>query len=149
MEQEKKAILAVDDIIPSLHIIKILLEDTFKVYLAKSIEVASGILKTSKVDLILLDIEMPGMSGFEYLKHLREMPQYCDIPVIFVTSYATKDFLVQAMNSGAKDFIAKPISLDVLKGKIYAVLGISPEEEKEDETISPEKPPLSYFKFPS
>jgi CheY-like chemotaxis protein len=84
---------------------------------------ASIMLKTNRVDLILLDIEMPEMSGFEYLKQLRETPQYRDIPVIFVTSHATRDFLVQAMSSGAKDFVVKPILPDILKEKIHGILG--------------------------
>jgi CheY-like chemotaxis protein len=122
MNFEKKIILVVDDIIPSLNVIGKILEDDFDVCLAKSIEMASIMLKTNKVDLILLDIEMPEMSGFDYLKQLRQLPQYRDIPVIFVTSYATREFLVQAMNSGAKDFIVKPVSPDSLKEKVHSIL---------------------------
>jgi putative two-component system response regulator len=127
MENTRKVILAVDDIIPSLNVIRKVLEDTFEVCLAKSIDMASMILKTNKVDLILLDIEMPEMSGFEYLKCLRQTPQYRDIPVIFVTSHATKEFIVQAMSSGAKDFIVKPVNPDTLTEKIHAALG-APEK---------------------
>jgi DNA-binding response OmpR family regulator len=75
------------------------------------------------VDLILLDIEMPEVSGFEYLKQLQQNPQYSTIPVIFVTSHATREFFVAAINSGAKDFVVKPISADILKEKIRAILG--------------------------
>jgi CheY-like chemotaxis protein len=117
----KKTILAVDDILPSLNTVRKILEGPFEVCLAKSIEIASLILKTTKIDLILLDIEMPEMSGFEYLKHLQDIPQYSHIPVIFVTSHATKDFIVQAMSSGAKDFIVKPIIPQALLEKINAV----------------------------
>ncbi|MDR1931882.1 MAG: response regulator [Spirochaetales bacterium] len=134
MKNARKVILAVDDIIPSLNVIRKVLEDTFDVCLAKSIDMASMILKSNKVDLILLDIEMPEMSGFEYLKHLRQTPQYRDIPVIFVTSHATKEFIVQAMNSGAKDFIVKPVNPDTLTEKIYAALG-APEKTVSRELI--------------
>jgi PleD family two-component response regulator len=121
--KKKKAILAIDDILPNLSIIKNILEGPFEVFLAKSVEIASLVLKTNKVDLILLDIEMPDMSGFEYLKQLQGSPNYCHIPVIFVTSHATKNFFVDAMEAGAKDFVVKPISTPVLMEKINAVLG--------------------------
>jgi putative two-component system response regulator len=119
--RKMKTILAIDDILPNLSIIKNILEGSFEVCLAKSAETASLILKTNKIDLILLDIEMPGMSGFDYLKQLRESSKYRHIPVIFVTSHATKNFFVEAMNAGARDFIVKPISPPVLMEKIYAV----------------------------
>ncbi|MDR1446945.1 MAG: response regulator [Treponema sp.] len=134
MDKKKKIILAIDDTILSLNVIKKILEGDFDVCLAKSIETASMVLKTNKVDLILLDIEMPEMSGFEYLKQLRQIPQYGGIPVIFVTSHATKEFFVQAMSSGAKDFIVKPVSSDILLEKIHLVLGSG----KPEKTVSRE-----------
>ncbi|MDR0403698.1 MAG: response regulator [Treponema sp.] len=150
MAHGKKVVLAIDDIVLSLHVIKKLLEDTFEVYLAKSIDLASNILNSIKVDMILLDIEMPEISGLDYLKYLQETPQYRDIPVIFITSHATKEFIVEAMNAGAKDFIAKPISPDILKGKICTVLKMTPERKAaaEEETVSPEQHLLDDFKFP-
>jgi PleD family two-component response regulator len=123
MKAEKKVILAIDDIVPILKSTKKMLESSFDVRLAKSIETASRILKTNRVDLILLDIAMPEMSGFEYMKQLRQTPQYRDIPVIIVTSYATTEFVSQAISSGTKDFIAKPVSRDILIKKIHAALG--------------------------
>jgi putative two-component system response regulator len=129
LEPKRKAILTVDDIIPSLKVIGKILEDNFDVYLAKSIDTASRILKANKVDLILLDIEMPEMSGFDYMKQLRETPQYRDIPVIFVTSHATKEFIAQAMNSGAKDFIVKPVAPNILIEKINTILGEEPSQQ--------------------
>jgi PleD family two-component response regulator len=131
MDFKKKVILVIDDIIPSLNVIRKILEDDFDVCLAKSTEMASVMLKTNKVDLILLDIEMPEMSGFDYLKQVRQMPRYGDVPVIFVTSYATREFIIQAMSSGAKDFIVKPVFPDILKEKVHGVL-----DEEPGKTIS-------------
>jgi putative two-component system response regulator len=121
----RKVILAVDDIIPSLEVIKKALEDEFDVCLAKSTDMASVMLKTNKVDLILLDIAMPEKSGFEYLKYIRQFPQYRDIPVIFVTSHAQKNVFDKAMNAGVQDFIVKPIFPDILAEKVRAVLGLA------------------------
>jgi PleD family two-component response regulator len=135
METRKKVILAVDDIIPSLKTTGKILENIFDVCLAKSIETASRVLKTTKVDLILLDIEMPEMSGFEYMEQLQRTPQYRDIPVIFVSSHATREFFTQAISFGAKDFIVKPVSPKILIEKVCTVLG-----ERPPETVSGEAP---------
>jgi CheY-like chemotaxis protein len=135
VETKRKVILVVDDIIPSLKTTGKILESTFNVYLAKSARMASTILKTNRVDLILLDIEMPEMSGFEYMEQLQQTPRYRDIPVIFVSSHATEEFFTRAMNSGAKDFIVKPVSQDILIEKIYAALGERPPETVSRETI--------------
>jgi putative two-component system response regulator len=124
----RKVVLAIDDIIPSLEVIKKALEDEFDVCLAKSTDMASVILKTTKVDLILLDIAMPEMSGFEYLKRLRQFPQYRDIPVIFVTSHAQKNIFEKAMNAGVQDFIVKPIFPEILAEKVRAILGPAEKE---------------------
>jgi PleD family two-component response regulator len=134
MKSTKRVVLAIDDIIPSLNVIRKILENDFDVCLAKSIEMASIMLKTNKVDLILLDIEMPEMSGFDYLKQLRQTPRYGNIPVIFVTSYATREFLIQAVSSGAKDFVVKPVSPNILKEKIRGVLDKEPEKRPDAKT---------------
>jgi CheY-like chemotaxis protein len=135
METRRKVILAVDDIIPSLKATGKILESTFDVCLAKSAKMASRILKTNKVDLILLDIEMPEISGFEYMEQLRQTPQYRDIPVIFVSSHATKEFFTQAISSGAKDFIVKPVSSNILIEKIRMALGEQPPKTVSREFI--------------
>jgi CheY-like chemotaxis protein len=141
MDYKKKVVLVIDDIIPSLNVIRKILENEFNVCLAKSIEIASIMLKTNKVDLILLDIEMPEMSGFDYLKQLQQTPQYSNIPVIFVTSYATKEFLIQAMNSGAKDFVVKPVSSGALIRKIHITLGLDAPEKAPSRKLMEQKPP--------
>lgn len=60
-------------------------------------------------DLILLDAEMPGMSGFQLLERLKAEPALADVPVIFITSHAESAFEVSALEMGAADFIAKPL----------------------------------------
>jgi CheY-like chemotaxis protein len=97
---------------------KQILEDRYDVYLAKSIDSAMIILKIAKIDMILLDIEMPGMSGLDFLNFLQSPPRQNDIPVIFITSYATRDIFIKAMKSGARDFLVKPVSPANLREKI-------------------------------
>jgi putative two-component system response regulator len=121
-ERGRKTILAVDDIVTVLTMIRKILDNTYEVCLAKSAEIALTILNSNKVDLILLDIDMPEMSGFDFLSSLRENPRFTDIPVIFVTAHATRDFIVQANKAGAKDFVVKPVTPTILLAKINAVL---------------------------
>jgi putative two-component system response regulator len=124
MANAKKAILAVDDTPASLQIIHGALNSEFAVHLAKSGGMAMSALESTPVDLILLDIEMPGISGFDVMDLLKKRPQLSAIPVIFVTSHATEAFIVEAVQKGAQDYIVKPFTPEVLKAKVYSALGM-------------------------
>ena len=125
----KKIILAVDDMSENLTLLRTLLQDHFDIRLVKSAKMALALLDNLRVDLILLDIEMPGMSGFDFLKRLVEThPDNKHTPVIFVTSHADKDFFAQAVNSGARDYLLKPIKAETLYKKIDAVIGMPAEK---------------------
>jgi putative two-component system response regulator len=122
---EKKIILCVDDMPENLMLLGSLLEDYFDVRLAKSAEMALSLLVGVRVDLILLDIVMPEMSGFEFLNLLRSRDSMNQkTPVIFVTSHADLDIIGKAIKLGAKDYIVKPIKADTLFKKIDGVIGI-------------------------
>ncbi|MDR0563285.1 MAG: response regulator [Spirochaetaceae bacterium] len=118
----KKIILAVDDMASNLRTIKVVLEKQFDVRLAKSGETALSVLKNEPVALILLDIEMPGMSGFEFLEKLKNNPDAKDIPVIFVTSHGDSDVVREASKRGIKDYILKPITPEKLEKRVHAAL---------------------------
>jgi putative two-component system response regulator len=122
---EKKIILAVDDMPENLMQIGSLLEDYFDVRLAKSADMALSLLSGVKVDLILLDIVMPEMSGFAFLDLLRtrESPNK-KTPVIFITAHADLDIIGRAIKLGAKDYIVKPIVAETLYKKINSVIGL-------------------------
>ncbi len=79
---------------------------------------AQTMLKTQKVDLILCDWEMPGMTGEEFLRWLREQPQHQDVPFIMVTSRGERDFIVKAVQAGVSDYLGKPFKPDMLIGKV-------------------------------
>jgi putative two-component system response regulator len=126
---DRKTILAVDDMSENLTAMRSILHDFFDVRLAKSAKMALTLLQNTKVDMILLDIEMPGMSGFEFLEQQKSqvnarLPANNDIPVIFVTSHASTEFINRAINSGAKDYLVKPIRKDVLLKKVEGVIGL-------------------------
>jgi CheY-like chemotaxis protein len=118
----KKIILAVDDMSMNLRTIKVNLDKFFDVRLAKSGELALAVLKSTRVDLILLDIEMPDMSGFEVLELIKKLPGLKDVPVIFVTAHASTELITKALKSGARDYVMKPFEPDVLMRKVYAAL---------------------------
>jgi putative two-component system response regulator len=122
--EQRKVILAIDDMSLNLRTIQVILDKQFNVRLAKSGEIALSILGSSKVDLILLDIEMPGMSGFEFLDVLKKLDRAKDVPVIFVTSHASTELIARATKAGAKDYVMKPFEPAVLQKKVYAVLNM-------------------------
>ena len=128
----KKTILVVDDDITILTALRKILEDLYDVSLAKSAEAAWQIVNNSEIDLILLDIEMPKMSGLAFLEYLKDNNAfyYYAVPIIFVTSHARPEIIMQAKRHGVKDFIVKPVIPDLLLEKIKALFeakGVQPE----------------------
>ncbi len=73
-------------------------------------------------DLVLLDWNMPQLSGIDFLKKIRSMPQYLDLPVIMVTSEAARYNVIEALKSGATDYIIKPVSEKSFKEKISKIV---------------------------
>jgi PleD family two-component response regulator len=80
--------------------------------------------RESAPDLILLDAEMPGMSGFQTCELLKAEPALADIPVIFVTSHSEPEFEVSGLDIGAADFIAKPINPPLLLARARTQLRV-------------------------
>jgi CheY-like chemotaxis protein len=119
----KRSILAVDDMPVNLRSLKAVLEPYFDIHLAKSCEIAFSVLERAGIDLILLDIEMPDMSGLEFIEILKKMPEKKDIPVIFVSSHDSPEVAANVIRLGAKDYVMKPYELKVLLQKIGAALG--------------------------
>ena len=122
----RKTILAIDDDITILNIIRSVLEGTYEVSLAKNINIAMTILKTTKVDLILLDMNMPDMSGTDFLEMIRNDPLLYHIPVVVVSSQGTADVIIEVKKKGAVDFVVKPISPNILLDKIRSSLKTTP-----------------------
>jgi PleD family two-component response regulator len=125
-QKAKRIVLAVDDMPPNLAAIRTILCNDYDIRLAKSPLAALGMLNTVKVDLILLDVEMPEMSGFEFLERLRGNSGIEQPPVIFVTSHETPDVTTRALSSGA-GYVVKPIVPRVLLEKVKSVLAAAEE----------------------
>lgn len=86
---------------------------------AETLQAASETMAATRIDLILLDINMPDGSGLDYLHKLRETS---DVPVIFLTCRIGKEDIIQGLSGGGCDYITKPYDLDVLGARIEAQL---------------------------
>jgi putative two-component system response regulator len=120
-----KSILIVDDNLVSLRQISALLSKDYDVSLAKSGELALQICAQEQPDLILLDVEMPGMDGFETIARLKEDARLKSIPVIFLTGNRDAETEVKCLESGAMDFITKPANAEILHHRIELHLQFS------------------------
>lgn len=117
-------ILLVDDNNVSLSLAKNMLGDKYEIYAVISGEQALKFLEKKDVDLILLDINMPDMSGFETLKLIREMPEHINIPIIFLTSDADPETERKCFEMGAFDYIVKPFQKITLCSRVARTLDL-------------------------
>ena len=115
---ERSRIILVDDIIPNLDQGRNILKTYYEVYPAPSAAKLFEILENVLPDLILLDIEMPVMDGYEAIRRLKANPHYADIPVIFLTSKDDESSEMEGFDLGAVDYVTKPFSGPLLLKRI-------------------------------
>ncbi len=111
-------ILCVDDTPVNLKLMVDLLRHTYDVKVANSGEKGLTIISEFSPDLILLDVMMPDMDGYEFCQRVRKMPQYANTPIIFITAKNTPEDETEAFALGGNDFISKPIIPTTLKARI-------------------------------
>ncbi|QUW20931.1 response regulator transcription factor [Sporosarcina sp. Marseille-Q4063] len=123
-----RTILLVDDEQRMLNLIELfLIPHGFRCIKETSGKKALEILKKEKVSLVLLDVMMPEIDGWEVCEKIRE---FSDVPVIMLTARTDKLDLVKGLNSGADDYITKPFDERELSARVHALLRRFPEEEK-------------------
>jgi signal transduction histidine kinase len=108
MTNERKKIIAVDDNVENLTAIKNTLKDLYEVYPSPSAVKMFSLLEHLRPDLILLDVEMPDMDGYEVAEKLKASEKYKEIPIIFLTSMDDAQSEIRGLNIGAIDYIRKP-----------------------------------------
>lgn len=114
MQTGKKIVLAIDDMPEVLQGIGAILQDKYDVRLSRDAASAQSVLEKTKADLILLDFEMPGMSGITFLEKLQKDPVLKDIPVVFITVNRDTALVKKAIKKGAKGYIVKPFPPETL-----------------------------------
>jgi len=117
-DEVRPRVLAVDDVPTMLRAVSHALSDRCKVYMLSKPAEVRDFLGKIKPDLILLDYNMPEISGFELIPIIREFPEHQETPIIFMTTEGTVENVSEAMNLGASDFIVKPFSTKDLRSKV-------------------------------
>jgi CheY-like chemotaxis protein len=117
-------ILVVDDIPENLYVMESVLEDLgCKIFQADSGDEALRLLTQQEVDLVLLDVQMPQMDGFEVAKLMKGNVKTKDIPIIFITAISKEvKYIEQGFGLGAENYLFKPIEPGELRQKVEAAL---------------------------
>ena len=125
MEFKKPTILVVDDMTTTLLLLHDLLKDTYEVKIAKSGTKALEILNsTNDIDLVLLDVEMPDINGYEVCKIIKNNETIKNIPIIFITGRTSQEDEEYGLNLGAIDYITKPFNKAIVKLRIKNYLNL-------------------------
>ncbi len=127
----KQSILIVDDTLANLQLLVEMLNDLgYKVQPAKSGKMALKAVETAPPDLILLDVNMPEMDGYEVCRRLKANEKTSEIPVIYLSAmYETKD-KVKAFEAGGVDYITKPFEIKEVQARITTHLNISQQKRQ-------------------
>ena len=115
---KRNRIIVVDDNITSLTACKNVLKEFYEVYTVNSAAKMFNVMESVLPDLILLDIEMPGMNGYEVIKIMKADSRFKYIPVIFLSSKNDENSELAGLNLGADDYISKPFSAPLLHKRI-------------------------------
>lgn len=115
---DRATILIVDDEVSNIEIMNAVLEDNYEICFATSGEQALEIARSVLPDLILLDVLMPGIDGYEVCTRLKKDRLLADVPVIFTTGLDDQEAEVRGLTLGAIDYVSKPINPVVLKARV-------------------------------
>ena len=128
---ERKLVLVVDDATANLQVVHAMLKDDFRIRVATSGAKALALVKDKpQPDLILLDVTMPEMDGYEVCTILKATPESRDIPVIFLTGKTEADDETKGFDVGAVDYIHKPFSPAVVKARVHTHLVLREAREQ-------------------
>lgn len=124
-DKSQDTILVVDDNKNNLDLMLVTLsEENYRLIAATSGERALKIVQKVKPDLILMDIQMPGMDGYETTRRLKDQPELQHIPVLFLSALNNLDNIVQCFNAGGVDYISKPFKKEELLARVRTHLSI-------------------------
>ncbi len=129
--EDKATILIVDDIASNIQTLATILNDEYQLKVANSGERALELAVQGPLpDLILLDIEMPNMNGYEVLQRLRDIKETKDLPVIFVTANITTEDEEKGLRLGAVDYITKPVRPAIVKARVKTQIELKRQKDE-------------------
>ena len=122
IEIQSTTILIVDDNDDILHLVLKCLDPYYPVFCAKNAEEALLILKNNTISLIVSDIMMPGMNGYEFCSIVKSDIETCHLPVILLTAKTNIEAKIEGLETGADAYIEKPFSPDFLRAQVNSLL---------------------------
>ncbi len=128
-------ILAVDDEPTNLLLIQRLLQREYRVICSPNGQTALDILSQTQIDVVLLDIMMPYMNGYEVLKAIRANSATSDVPVILVSAMADAKDVAQGLEIGANDYITKPIDPEVTGARVQTQIALKQLQDERKKVI--------------
>lgn len=118
-----RTILVVEDVDLNLELLVQLLEDDYRLLIARDGEEALSLTCSEHPDLVLMDLSLPRVDGWEATRRIKANAQVSHIPVIAVTAHAMQGDEARARETGCDDYLTKPIDEQLLFEKIHALLG--------------------------
>ena len=116
---ERDKILVVDDLEINRRVLDSYLSSDYDVIVASGGEEALDLIQKHEVEIALLDVNMPNMTGFELSDHIRKMPVYSELPIIFVTGAALDQTqVIKGLSIGSVDYLCKPFDLKILRSPL-------------------------------
>ncbi len=121
-----KKILIVEDVEFNRDLLVQLLEDTYEIFTAQDGETAIALTEQERPDLILMDLSLPIIDGWEATRRIKANEQLKHIPIIALTAHAMVGDEKRARESGCEDYLSKPLDEDLLFAKLEQLLGEAP-----------------------
>lgn len=122
-------LLVVDDQALNILVLRQTFSTDHEIYMATTGEQALAVCALQHPDLVLLDVDMPGMNGYEVCERLKASPDTHDIPVIFVTAHIDEASETRGLDAGAVDFISKPINPRIVRARVRAHLTLKEQSD--------------------
>ena len=123
-DREKPVVLVVDDTLDNITLLNEILKDEYKVKVATNGEKALEVARNTLPDIILMDVMMPVMNGYEACRRLKENEKLRDIPVLFLTARSDEEDEKKGFTLGAADYIVKPVSPPILTARMKTHLAL-------------------------
>lgn len=141
---KQDAILIVDDNVTNLKVlVETLTEAEFRIFVASNGQKALERVQYDPPDLVLLDVMMPDMNGFEVCRRLKEDPKTQDIPVIFITGLSDAEDKVEGFQTGGVDYITKPVQHEEVLARVRTHLALKHLQQNLEQQVAERTTELS------